>query len=804
MSERERSTPGGEAVVSAPAHAVRAVLRIAPFRTLWIALGLSSLGDWLGLLALTVLAGQLASGDYRAENFAVAGILLIRLLPAAVVGPLGGYIADRLDRRWTLVVGDVVRFVLFASIPLIGTLWWLFVATVLIEAVSLVWLPAKDAAVPNLVPRERLAVANQVSLVTTYGSALPAALLFTFLALINKSLSATLHIFASPVDLALYFNAATFLVGAVVVARLHEVSGRPTSHRAEEQPTIVRTVVEGWRFVARSRVVRGLVIGVAGAFAVGGVVIGLGRTYVTDLGGGAAGYGVVFGAVFLGLAAGMGVGPRLLTGLSRRRVFGMALTASGLALVAVALLPNLVLVAFWTVLLGLFAGIAWITGYTLLGLEVEDSIRGRTFAFVQSLTRIALAVVLAAAPAIAGAIGTHHLELPGGASLTYNGAAITLLLGGLAATALGVVAYRQMDDRPGVPLVRDVRAVFRGYDRGRFSDTGLFVAFEGGEGAGKSTQTHRLARWIRERGADVTVTHEPGATEIGRDLRYLLLHSGQTPVSPRTEALLYAADKAEHVDAVIRPALERDGVVITDRYVDSTLAYQGAGRKLSQHDILRLSRWATNGLRPHLTVLLDLPPEVGLVRKDGPPDRLESEPLEFHQRVRDQFLELAALDPDHYLVVDATEPPERIADRIRERVEPLLEDLQARTSRRRGKETAARRDEAAAPADHTGSPGDDAVSPSDESGSRPDREASPGDGSAARDEKGEAGEHGDEADSGAAAEDDEPVTVSGAGGHDGSSDVGEPPGKEEGAVLDPARRTARAASSTSTTREVRR
>jgi dTMP kinase len=753
VSERERSTVGGEAVVSAPAHDVRAVLRIAPFRTLWIALGLSSLGDWLGLLALTALAGQLASGDYRAENFAVAGILLIRLLPAVVVGPLGGYIADRLDRRWTLVVGDVIRFVLFASIPVVGTLWWVFVATVLIEAVGLVWLPAKDAAVPNLVPRERLAVANQVSLVTTYGSALPAALLFTFLALINNSLSATLQIFASPVDLALYFNAATFLVGAVVVGRLREVSGRPTSRQAEEQPTVIRTVVEGWRFVAQSRVVRGLVIGVAGAFAVGGVVIGLGRTYVTDLGGGAAGYGVVFGAVFFGLAVGMAVGPRVLAGLSRRRMFGMALTAAGLALVAVALLPNLVLVAFWTVLLGLFAGVAWITGYTLLGLEVEDSIRGRTFAFVQTLTRIALAVVLAAAPAIAGALGTHHLELPGGASLTYNGAAITLLLGGVAATALGVVAYREMDDRPGVPLSRDVRAAFRGYDRGRFSDTGLFVAFEGGEGAGKSTQAHRLAQWIRERGAEVTVTREPGATEIGKDLRYLLLHSGRTPVSPRTEALLYAADKAEHVDAVIRPALDRDGVVITDRYVDSTLAYQGAGRKLSQHEILRLSRWATRGLRPHLTVLLDLPPEVGLLRKDGPRDRLESEPLEFHQRVREQFLELAALDPDHYLVVDATQPPEQIADRVRERVKPLLENLQARASRRRGG-----REEA-------GSDGATSQAASDDDG----RQA------------------------GSSRTEESP----------GPENAGEAPGKEDGAGPHDrsARRTARA--QTSTTREVR-
>ena len=555
MSERERSTRRDKRGESRSAHDLRAVLRIAPFRTLWIALGLSSLGDWLGLLALTAMAGQLASGDYRAENYAIAGVLLLRLLPAVVVGPLGGYIADRLDRRWTLVIGDVLRFVLFASIPLVGTLWWLYVATVLIEAVSLVWLPAKDAAVPNLVPRERLAAANQISLATTYGSALPAAMLFTLLALVSNSLSATLGIFTNSVDLALYFNAATFLVGAIVVARLREVSGRPATHDAEEQPTVIRAVVDGWRFVGANRLVRGLVIGVVGAFAAAGVVIGLGRTYVEDLGGGAAGYGVVFGALFLGLAVGMGVGPRLLPSLSRRRMFGIALTLAGVALTAVALMPNLVLVSFWTVLLGLFAGIGWINGYTLLGLEVEDSIRGRTFAFVQSLTKIALAAVLAAAPAIAGSIGAHRVDLPGGASLTYNGAAITFLLAGIAATLIGVVSYRQMDDRTGVPLARDVRAVFSGYDRGVSSDVGLFIALEGGEGAGKSTQARRLAAWLEPRGFGVVVTHEPGATDVGRDLRQLLLHSGD--MSARTEALLYAADKAEHVDTVIRPALER-------------------------------------------------------------------------------------------------------------------------------------------------------------------------------------------------------------------------------------------------------
>lgn len=729
MSERERSINAGGAGLTAPSYDVRGVLRIKPFRILWIALGLSSLGDWLGLLALTAMAGQLASGDYRAENFAIAGVLLLRLLPAVVVGPLGGYIADRLDRRWTLVVGDVLRFALFASIPVVGSLWWLYVATVLIEAISLVWLPAKDAAVPNLVPRDRLAVANQISMVTTYGSALPAALLFTLLAVVNTSLTRTLHLFNSSVDLALYFNAVTFLVGAIVVARLREVSGRPTTDVASQEPNVIRSIGEGWRFVASNRVVRGLVIGVVGAFAAGGVVIGLGRTYVTDLGGGAAGYGVVFGALFTGLAMGMGVGPRFLVGMSRRRMFGLTLTAAGVSLIAVSLFQNLVLVAFCTVLLGAFAGIAWITGYTLLGLEVEDSIRGRTFAFVQSLTKVALAAVLAAAPAVAGSIGAHTISLPGRVTLTYNGAAITFLIAGVAATIFGIVSYRQMDDRHGVSLMRDVRGVFTGHERGIYSRTGLFIALEGGEGAGKSTQATRLARWLEERGHAVTVTHEPGATAVGRELRRILLHGGDDHhISPRTEALLYAADKAEHVESMIGPALAEGGIVVTDRYIDSTLAYQGGGRDLRQQDMVRLSRWATGGLRPHLTLLLDLPPEVGLRRTGGEPDRLEREPIEFHQRVRQQFLDLAELDPERYAVLDATLPVDELARLIRERVEPLLAEVEARAREASGEtvvgETAA--GEAAAgrgtPAGAVapGDPGEPEVASPSDAGPEPD------------------------------------------------------------------------------------
>jgi dTMP kinase len=204
-----------------------------------------------------------------------------------------------------------------------------------------------------------------------------------------------------------------------------------------------------------------------------------------------------------------------------------------------------------------------------------------------------------------------------------------------------------------------------------YADSGLFVCFEGGEGAGKSTQSRLLADWLRQAGHTVLLTFEPGDTEVGKALRQIVLSPSTGELSHRTEVLLYAADKAEHVDTVVLPALARGEVVITDRYVDSALAYQGAGRDLVVAEVEHVNRWATGELRPHLTVVLDLEPATGLGRFEER-DRIEGQSLEFHHRVQQGFLDLAAADPDHYLVLDARAPVEEIAAAIRERVGGLL------------------------------------------------------------------------------------------------------------------------------------
>ncbi|WP_373466389.1 dTMP kinase [Streptomyces phaeochromogenes] len=271
-----------------------------------------------------------------------------------------------------------------------------------------------------------------------------------------------------------------------------------------------------------------------------------------------------------------------------------------------------------------------------------------------------------------------------------------MLVGALLLPVAALVLAKA-DDRSGVPLRHDLLDALRGGDDPVQANAakGFFIALEGGDGAGKSTQAEAIAEWIRAKGHEVVVTREPGATPVGKRLRSILLDVSSAGLSHRAEALLYAADRAEHVDTVVRPALERGAVVVSDRYIDSSVAYQGAGRDLSPTEIARINRWATDGLVPHLTVLLDVPPETARERFTEAPDRLESEPAEFHARVRSGFLTLAAADPARYLVVDAGQEPEAVTTVIRHRLDvvlPLSEaEIKAKEEARKAAEEEARR-----------------------------------------------------------------------------------------------------------------
>jgi len=204
---------------------------------------------------------------------------------------------------------------------------------------------------------------------------------------------------------------------------------------------------------------------------------------------------------------------------------------------------------------------------------------------------------------------------------------------------------------------------------------GLFVTFEGGDASGKTTQIGLLADWLKNQGRTVLVTREPGGSDLGNELRDIVLHR-RGFIAPRAEALIYAADRAHHIHEVVRPALERGEVVLQDRYLDSSVAYQGAGRVLDPSEVKELSLWATEGLMPDVTVLLDVPADIGLTRQASEErayDRLEAEALEFHERVRDSYLAIAQENPDRVVVIDGTAAIDEVHRAVLERVSQALD-----------------------------------------------------------------------------------------------------------------------------------
>nr|WP_231712996.1 dTMP kinase [Arthrobacter sp. zg-Y820] len=203
----------------------------------------------------------------------------------------------------------------------------------------------------------------------------------------------------------------------------------------------------------------------------------------------------------------------------------------------------------------------------------------------------------------------------------------------------------------------------------------MFITFEGGDGAGKSTQAEKLTAALQSTGRSVVRTREPGGTPVGEQLRSLVLEHGNGEIDARTEALIFAASRAAHVTQVIRPAVERGDVVVCDRFIDSSVAYQGSGRSLGTEDVRQLNVWATEGFAPDLTVLLDVDPGQGRLRRtanQATEDRMESEPDAFHLRIRRTFLEQAQNDPARYLVLDAARPVDDLAAAILVRVQELL------------------------------------------------------------------------------------------------------------------------------------
>jgi dTMP kinase len=663
----------GGATNASITHRARSVLAIRAFRRLWGVTYLCSIGDWLSLLALAGLVTKLMKEDYQLQSFAFAGVVLTQLLPGLLFAPIGGILADRFDRRKIMVICDVLRCGLFISIAIVGSPLWLFIGNFLVGCCALVWIPSKDAAVPNLLRRaDQVETANQLSLVMTYGLAvISGAGLYAAITGITTNLNIQPDSHGLGIaKIILVINGLLYLTSAILVAtRIPELSLRNTplaeARKADEEAKksagekqgFVAMVRDAARFVRSTPLVRGLLIGMIGAFAAAGALIGSARMYADSLRGGESTFGLLFVAMFIGLATGMAGSPKLAQRLPHNRLFGIAIVLAGVVLALVALSPHLIVSLITVMMVGACAGAAFLTGVTIIGTQVEDAIRGRINAIYQSLLKIVLAGAMALTPVLVGLVKPHDVTV-WGRPMKIDGTRPVLLVAGLIAALVGVIAYRQMDDRRTEPILADLLNAIRRKPRRL---TGLLIAVEGDTVADTSIQASLLTDWLKRPGQkEVVLATDPTLD----DERLQSVLSGAQLAGARAHALVAAAVRADIVERQIRPALERGALVVMERFVDSPLAHLSAAAGLDPAELEGLADWATARLRPDVTILLDRDPSTLESERSRPP--------EHHWHVQKVLAEMAAADPDRYVVVDADGTPEQVAVRVRIAVQTAL------------------------------------------------------------------------------------------------------------------------------------
>lgn len=638
------------------------LLRNGNFFRFFLAQFVSSLGDWIGVVALVVLASDIGG------SIGVGAVMTARVLPGFFVGPIAGVFADRWDRKKTMVVADLLRAATIFSLPFVENLLYLLIASAVLESLTLVWGPAKDASLPHFVKPQELTHANSLSLIAVYAPFPLGSVVFAFMATLAGFLADHVSLFngleSRPEALALGVDSLTFLFSAVMISSLSIPSSRSRIERLDFGQ-VKRDLVEGLRFVFEHKQVRPWLLGIAFTFTAAGAVFSLGVAFVDEvLGGGDRGFAFLIGFLATGMIIGL-----LAVGLIAKRIqkdvlFSSSLLLVGVALIGLASVGSLNSAIPLASALGFFGGAAYSTGYSLMHETTADELRGRTFSAAYTVIRIGTLVGLGLFPFIAGLLGHYRMTSPLG-TLDMPGSRITLWLAGCVAAVGGVVSMRAIRAREEGAREKEPAAApaRRGY----------FVVFEGGDGSGKSTQIAALTGWLQARGADVVTTREPGGTAVGRRLREVLLDPELGEMDPRAEALLYAADRAQHVAEVIRPALEAGKIVVSDRFVDSSLAYQGVARDLGLEEVFRISRWATDDLVPDVVFFLSMESRLGLRRIDGDPDRIEQEGSSFHDRVGAAYLELARRYPDRFVVLDANRPQSEVH-------QDVVEAFEARTS----------------------------------------------------------------------------------------------------------------------------
>jgi MFS family permease len=421
------------------------------FFKLWVAQVVSSLGDWIGIIAIIAIAARVSGGS----GAAVSLVMVARVVPGFFLATVGGVIVDRFDRKRVMVACDIGRAALLALLPFVDTLLGLVLVSFALEILSLLWGPAKDASVPNLVDNKQLTSANSLGLVAAFGTMPVASLVFSLLALLASWLSGFSAFSSLDVDrefLALWVDGVTFIVSAVIIWRLPIPRTYDRKGESVDWTATFRDVIEGIRFIRHNRLVRGVIIGIGVGIIGGGAMVPLGPLFAQDvLGGGSAEFGVLMSALGFGAAIGVVTLVAIQKWVPRETVFQFAVMASGAALIAAATTSSIVPAALFAALVGAFAGSSYVTGFTVLQENVHDELRGRTFATLYTVVRLCLLISLTISPLwadfwdrVSDALFIDSAIEIGGATYALPGVRFALWGGGLITFFAGFVSWRSV------------------------------------------------------------------------------------------------------------------------------------------------------------------------------------------------------------------------------------------------------------------------------------------------------------------------------------------------------------------------
>jgi dTMP kinase len=420
------------------------------FFRLWLAQLFSSLGDWVGLFAILAIAARVSNNSASAVSL----VMVAKLLPGFFLATVGGVVIDRFDRRKVMVVADVGRAGLYAVLPFFPNLPALVAISFLTEVLTLLWGSAKDASLPHLVDDEQLASANSLSMVASYGTFPLGGVVFSALAVLAGWIGHFDQFSALKVDkevLALWADAGTYVFSALMVLHLpipHE--GRHEGRHVDLTQT-VREIGEGLRFIRSEKMVRAVMLGLGGGLFGAGAMIPLGPVFASDVLGSRTQFGVLMTALGLGAAAGVTSFLALQKRVPRESAFWMSVVGAGLAIVAAASFSTVWVSALLVVVLGACAGTGYVTGFTVMQERVDDEIRGRTFATLNTVVRLCLLVSLTIAPLFADLFnwasklvtGDRSIDL-GTFSYGLPGVRLALWGGGLVTVFSGLYAHREI------------------------------------------------------------------------------------------------------------------------------------------------------------------------------------------------------------------------------------------------------------------------------------------------------------------------------------------------------------------------